>query len=90
MSCRRLQVLKSSLSRWYREGAGQDLLEYALISAFVAVVVLAGASRYGASVNDWFVAVSGVAGDADGAGNGRKSSCSGQGMVSSKGKCSGG
>ena len=93
-----------ALFRWYREGSGQNLLEYALIGAFVAIAVLAGASRLGGSVNSWFVTVSEVADEArsDEAGSGEAgsdegsgdssggSNCGAQGMASSDGKCHGG
>jgi Flp pilus assembly pilin Flp len=93
-------VFTTLLSRWYREGTGQDLLEYALIGAFISIAVLTGASRLGFSVNGWFVAVSEVAAEArseddgndedsgDPGGNG--SNCGAQGMASSSGKCNGG
>jgi pilus assembly protein Flp/PilA len=77
-------VLTSLWSRWHRECAGQDLIEYALVAAFVAIVVLAGASGLGVSVNDWFAGVAGVADE-----GGKKSNCSAKGMVHSNGKCHG-
>lgn len=99
MSWLRLSVFTSSLSRWYREGTGQDLLEYALVGAFVATAVLVGATRLGGSVNDWFVTVSEVADEArsdedgsdeDSGDPGGGSNCSAQGMASSDDKCHGG
>jgi Flp pilus assembly pilin Flp len=83
------------LLRWYREGSGQSLLEYVLIGAFIAIAVLAGASRLGGSVNDWFVTVSEVADEAGSDEGGSDegsdgSNCSAQGMASSNGKCHGG
>jgi Flp pilus assembly pilin Flp len=76
--------LKSLFSRWHRDWRGQDLLEYALVGAFIAMVVLAGATDLGASVNDWFDAVAGVTEDGS-----TKSHCGAKGMESSHGKCHG-
>jgi len=79
-------VFRSSIwSRWHRERAGQDLVEYALIGGFVAIVVLLGANGLGGSVNNWFGAVAGVVEDSN-----RKSNCSAMGMVHSNGRCHGG
>ena len=92
-------MLTPTLLRWYRGGSGQNLLEYALIGAFIAIAVLAGASRLGDSVNDWFVNVGEVADEAhsddgaedEGSGDlGGGSNCGAQGMASSDGKCHGG
>lgn len=97
-------MLTPTLLRWYRGGSGQNLLEYALIGAFIAIAVLAGASRLGDSVNDWFVNVSEVADEAysdddgsaedgtdEGSGDpGGGSNCGAQGMASSSDKCHGG
>ena len=71
-------------SRWRRERAGQDLIEYALIGAFVSMVALVGAGGLGASLKEWFDAVAGVADE-----GGRRSNCSAQGMVSYNGRCNG-
>jgi Flp pilus assembly pilin Flp len=77
-------VFRSLWSRWHRERAGQDLIEYALIGAFVAIVVLLGASGLGGSVNNWFNAVARTAKESN-----KKSNCSAAGMVHSNGRCGG-
>ena len=84
--------------RWFRTTDGQDLLEYAIIGAFVAIVVLAGATGLGSSINRWFDAVAGTSEEEgenppdDGAagGGGKKSNCGARGMAASHGKCHGG
>jgi Flp pilus assembly pilin Flp len=43
--------MMASLRRWYREEAGQDLLEYALLAAFVALAAIVGAQLIGSSMN---------------------------------------
>jgi Flp pilus assembly pilin Flp len=77
-------VFRSLWSRWHRERAGQELIEYALIGAFVAIVVLLGASGLGGSVNNWFNAVARTAKESN-----KKSNCSATGMVHSNGRCGG-
>jgi Flp pilus assembly pilin Flp len=64
---------------------GQSLLEYALLGAFVAMVVLMGATGLGASIGEWLNAMAGVADEAA-----KKSNCSGRGMAASDGRCHGG
>jgi Flp pilus assembly pilin Flp len=53
-------VLLKLVSRWRRDGAGQGLLEYVILGAFIAIIVLGGASRYGVAVSDWFLALAGL------------------------------
>jgi pilus assembly protein Flp/PilA len=36
---------------------GQDLIEYALLSAFVALVCVAGATTLGTALNNWYSSV---------------------------------
>lgn len=70
---------------WLRGDSGQDLIEYVLVGAFVALVAYGGVSTLGKSVYDWYAAVADkVAKERE------KSNCSAQGMVSSDGKCHGG
>ena len=38
---------------------GQDLIEYALLSAFVALVCVAGATQLGTALNNWYDATAG-------------------------------
>jgi pilus assembly protein Flp/PilA len=40
--------------------SGQDLIEYALLSAFVALVSIAGASALGTALNNWYSTVGGA------------------------------
>ena len=49
--------MKSLFVRFVREEAGQDLIEYALIAAFVSLVASAGATALGTSLNSWYSAV---------------------------------
>jgi len=45
--------------RLVREEEGQDLIEYALLATFVALVAIAGATILGNSLNNWYTAVAG-------------------------------
>ena len=40
-----------------RDEEGQDLIEYALLSAFVALVCVAGATTLGTALNNWYGSV---------------------------------
>jgi Flp pilus assembly pilin Flp len=42
-----------------REDGGQDLIEYALLSSFVAIVVILGATALGTAHNHWYGAAAG-------------------------------
>ena len=61
--------------------SGQDLIEYAILAAFISVVAIAGASLMGTSINDWFTSVAAVVE------KGKKSNCSATGFAESDGKC---
>lgn len=71
--------------RLLRRTHGQDLIEYALLGAFISLIAVAGASALGVSLDGWFGAISEVMDEGQ-----KKSNCSGQGMISSGGKCHGG
>ena len=40
--------------RLFREEEGANLVEYALLVAFIALVVIAGATLFGTQLNAWF------------------------------------
>ena len=40
--------------RFVRNDEGQDLIEYVLIGALVTIVVVAGATALGTSLNSWY------------------------------------
>ena len=83
--------LPISFRRWLRQTRGQDLIEYALLAAFISVTALAAASALGTSVNGWYDAISGViGGEEESSGSGKGSNCSATGMIASQGKCHGG
>ena len=78
-------MCQTAVCRLVRLTSGQDLIEYALLGAFVALLAYAGATGLGGSLNGWFGAMSEVVEEGQ-----KKSNCSGQGMISSGGKCHGG
>lgn len=81
MSSRKAPHRRSLLSRLVGQTWGQDLIEYTLVGAFIALLAYGGISQVGASLGDWYAAMSGKL---------KKSHCSAQGMLSSLGKCHGG
>ena len=50
--------MKSLFVRFVREEAGQDLIEYALIAAFVSLSAAVGATLLGTALNGWYSSVS--------------------------------
>jgi len=51
--------LMQFVHRLVRDEEGQDLIEYALLATFVALVAIAGAQLLGNSLNNWYTAVAG-------------------------------
>ena len=51
--------MKQLLARFVREEEGQDLIEYALLVTFIAIVVVAGATQLGLDINGWYNAMAG-------------------------------
>jgi Flp pilus assembly pilin Flp len=43
--------MRSLLRRWHHDEAAQDLIEYALLAAFVALVTLLGVQLIGSNMN---------------------------------------
>jgi pilus assembly protein Flp/PilA len=50
--------MKQLITRFVREEEGQDLIEYALLATFVALVVVAGATLLGTNLNTWYTNMS--------------------------------
>lgn len=53
-----MRSLKVLATRLFREEDGQDLIEYALLATFVALVAIAGATLLGTALNGWFGSIS--------------------------------
>jgi len=47
------------ITRFYAEDHGQDLIEYALLAAFVALATIVGITTLGTGLNDWYTNISG-------------------------------
>jgi len=45
------------VSRFIRDEDGQDVVEYGLLIATIAIVVLIGVGFFGSGVNNWFKAL---------------------------------
>jgi Flp pilus assembly pilin Flp len=48
------RVLVAALERLAHDGDGQDLLEYGFLAALIAIVVMAGISTLGNTINTFF------------------------------------
>jgi len=46
--------MKSLMMRLVRDEQGQDLIEYALLGAFVSLAAVAGAGVLGTKLNGWY------------------------------------
>ena len=55
--------MKNLLVRFIRDEEGQDLIEYALLAAFLSLAAATGASLLGGSLNTWYSTVSATVGD---------------------------
>jgi pilus assembly protein Flp/PilA len=49
--------MKSLFNRYVREDQGQDLIEYALLAAFVSLAAVAGATLLGGGLNTWYTTI---------------------------------
>ena len=48
-----------SVRRFFRDEAGQDVVEYGLLIATIAIVVLIGVGFFGHQISDWFQLLAG-------------------------------
>jgi Flp pilus assembly pilin Flp len=46
--------MRPGIERVLREDAGQDLIEYALLAAFVSIIAILSITSIGSSVNGWY------------------------------------
>ena len=46
-----------SFLRFMREDDGQDVVEYGLLIATIAIVVLIGVGIFGSNINAWFISL---------------------------------
>lgn len=44
----------ASVKVFLRDDSGQDLIEYALLATFVALIAIGGATALGLALNNWF------------------------------------
>ena len=50
--------MKNLIVRFVRNEEGQDLVEYAMLLAFIALIAIAGVQELGNTVNEFFTNVS--------------------------------
>ena len=53
-----MNIVWNIARRWVRKTDGQDLIEYALLAAFIALAVMASTGLVGNALSDWYTAVS--------------------------------
>jgi Flp pilus assembly pilin Flp len=46
--------MKNLVARLVKDEQGQDLIEYALLATFVALVAIVGAQALGTALNNWY------------------------------------
>ena len=49
-----MERMKNLIARLVRDEQGQDLIEYALLATFVALVAIVGATFLGQQLNIWY------------------------------------
>ena len=49
--------MENVIARFVREDEGQDLIEYALLGAFVSLAAALGAQALGTSLQGWYTAI---------------------------------
>ena len=49
-----MERFKNLIARLVRDEQGQDLIEYALLATFVALVAIVGAQALGTALNTWY------------------------------------
>jgi Flp pilus assembly pilin Flp len=47
--------MRRLITRAIREECGQDLVEYALLAAFISLIAIAAVTSIGAEVNGWYL-----------------------------------
>jgi Flp pilus assembly pilin Flp len=52
--------MKSLIVRFVREDQGQDLIEYALLAAFLSLAAATGAALVGTNLQTWYTTVAGT------------------------------
>jgi len=58
------EAMKNLIQRFIREEEGQDLVEYAFLIVFIAILAIAGMNAVEGSVNALFERISGILDDA--------------------------
>ena len=52
-----MERMKNLIARLVRDEQGQDLIEYALLATFVALVAIVGATALGTALDNWYSTV---------------------------------
>lgn len=51
--------MKNLIARFVREDEGQDLVEYAMLVALIAIIATVGVGSFGVAVDQWFGGIAG-------------------------------
>jgi Flp pilus assembly pilin Flp len=54
--------MKGLMGRFVREDEGQDLIEYALLGAFVSIAAVVGANFLGTKLKGWYTGIGATVG----------------------------
>jgi Flp pilus assembly pilin Flp len=55
----RMDSVRQSLNNFLRDEDGQDVVEYGLLIATIAIVVLVATTLFGGAIRDWFTLLAG-------------------------------
>ena len=77
-----MRVPVSLMRRFLRQTHGQDLMEYALLAAFISLAACAAATGLGGSLNAWYDAFGSEVAEKE-----HQSNCSPSGIAHSQGRC---
>lgn len=61
--------MRPLLTRACREESGQDLIEYAMLAAFISLIAVASITTIGGAVNGWYTGYSNTISTIPGAGS---------------------
>jgi Flp pilus assembly pilin Flp len=64
-----MSTMKLLFSRALRDESGQDLIEYAMLAAFISLIATASITSIGAAVNSWYDDYGGQIADIPGGGS---------------------
>ena len=55
IKCKETAEMRRLFAQLLRDDSGQDLIEYALLAAFISIIAVAAITSIGSQVNSWYV-----------------------------------